>query len=316
MERFRNWRRRCAALVLLPATAIAITTASGPATAADRAGLSIDASQNRVDPNERVTFRGRVRTPQPASGTRAEQGRSPDAGRQVRVQFRANGSENWRDRERARIGSSGKFRQRLQVGRSGRFRAVAPDGRTSGTEKVRVRSKISARVTKRNPVIGERVPIKGRVAPAGSRRPVTVEVGGEKLRTTTTRSGRFRVRWKAEETGDHRVGVRAAADPIAAASGGRAGKLQVFRPAPASYYGPGFYGNRTACGQTLTTSTIGVAHKTMPCGTKLTLRYKSRELDVKVIDRGPYAGDREFDLTSRTREKLRFGSTGTILSSR
>jgi len=70
-----------------------------------------------------------------------------------------------------------------------------------------------------------------------------------------------------------------------------------YRKAFASWYGPGLYGNRTACGQTLTSSTLGVAHKTMPCGTKLHLRHRGRSVTVRVIDRGPYAAGREFDLT-------------------
>src|SRR6266545_2545909 len=39
----------------------------------------------------------------------------------------------------------------------------------------------------------------------------------------------------------------------------------------ASWYGPGFYGNRTACGQLYTPEILGVAHLTLPCGTLLTL---------------------------------------------
>jgi rare lipoprotein A len=54
----------------------------------------------------------------------------------------------------------------------------------------------------------------------------------------------------------------------------------------------------------------------MPCGTKLTLRYGGRSVRVKVIDRGPFAGGREFDLTAATKNRLGFGSTGTVLSSR
>jgi rare lipoprotein A len=37
---------------------------------------------------------------------------------------------------------------------------------------------------------------------------------------------------------------------------------------------------------------------------------------VEVIDRGPFAAGREFDLTGATKNRLNFGSTGTILSSR
>src|SRR6266511_113528 len=41
----------------------------------------------------------------------------------------------------------------------------------------------------------------------------------------------------------------------------------------ASYFGPGLFGNRTACGQTLTTALQGVAHRTLPCGTPVRLVY-------------------------------------------
>ena len=76
-------------------------------------------------------------------------------------------------------------------------------------------------------------------------------------------------------------------------------------PVTASWYGPGFYGNTTACGQTFTTRTKGVAHKSLPCGTKLHLRHRGRVAEVRVVDRGPYVAGRTFDLTSRTRGRLR-----------
>ena len=92
--------------------------------------------------------------------------------------------------------------------------------------------------------------------------------------------------------------------------------MNVYRATAASYYGPGLYGNSTACGQTLTPSTKGVAHKTLPCGTKVTFRYRGRTVTAQVIDRGPYAAGREWDLTAATKRKLGFGSTGTVLSTR
>lgn len=68
-------------------------------------------------------------------------------------------------------------------------------------------------------------------------------------------------------------------------------------PVTASWYGPGLYGNRTACGQILRPGTTGVAHRSFPCGTKLRLKKRSHVVRVRVIDRGPYAGGRTFDLT-------------------
>ncbi len=75
----------------------------------------------------------------------------------------------------------------------------------------------------------------------------------------------------------------------------------------ASWYGPGFYGNRTACGQTYTPEIQGVAHLALPCGTLLTLTYGSRSVTVAVIDRGPYVVGRTLDLSNAT--KLALGCT-------
>jgi rare lipoprotein A len=90
----------------------------------------------------------------------------------------------------------------------------------------------------------------------------------------------------------------------------------VYRAAHASWYGPGFYGGRTACGGTLTAGVRGVAHKSLPCGTRVRFRYRGRSVVAKVIDRGPYAAGREWDLAPATKRALRFGSTGTVWSTR
>jgi len=68
----------------------------------------------------------------------------------------------------------------------------------------------------------------------------------------------------------------------------------------ASWYGPGFYGNRTACGQTYTPEIIGVAHRTLPCGTPVVLEYRGHTMTVPVIDRGPYIAGRTLDLSNAT----------------
>jgi Lytic transglycolase/Putative peptidoglycan binding domain len=79
----------------------------------------------------------------------------------------------------------------------------------------------------------------------------------------------------------------------------------------ATWYGPGLFGNNTACGQTLKPQTLGVAHKTLPCGSKVVLRYKGRYVRTKVIDRGPFANGAKWDLTQATAEALHFDSVGT-----
>lgn len=67
--------------------------------------------------------------------------------------------------------------------------------------------------------------------------------------------------------------------------------------AEASWYGPGFYGHGTACGRVMSTALVGVAHKTLPCGTAVTFMFDGRTVTVPVVDRGPYIRGRMWDLT-------------------
>jgi hypothetical protein len=81
-----------------------------------------------------------------------------------------------------------------------------------------------------------------------------------------------------------------------------------------SFYGPGFYGKRTACGQAYTTEIIGVAHRTLPCGTKVTFKNPAngRIVSARVIDRGPYVIGRQWDLSGALCKALRHCYTGPI----
>jgi rare lipoprotein A (peptidoglycan hydrolase) len=81
----------------------------------------------------------------------------------------------------------------------------------------------------------------------------------------------------------------------------------------ASWYGPGFYGNTTACGQKLRKGTVGVAHKKLPCGTKVTFAYEGRWVRAKVIDRGPYIPGRKWDLTYQAALQLGTIDDGTAM---
>jgi hypothetical protein len=79
-----------------------------------------------------------------------------------------------------------------------------------------------------------------------------------------------------------------------------------------SWYGPGLIGNGTACGQTLTRTLVGVAHRSLPCGTLVQFRHAGRTVTVPVVDRGPYVGGRIFDLTYAACKKLAHCHTGPI----
>ena len=96
----------------------------------------------------------------------------------------------------------------------------------------------------------------------------------------------------------------------------RLGRLSVYRYAEASWYGPGLYGGHLGCGGTLTPGRLGVANKSLPCGSRVTLRHGGRSVRVRVVDRGPYVAGREFDLTAATAARLHFRGHGAILVSR
>jgi len=76
--------------------------------------------------------------------------------------------------------------------------------------------------------------------------------------------------------------------------------VTVYRRSIATLYGPGFWGHRTACGKILRRNTIGVANRTLPCGTQVQIYYRGRVITVPVIDRGPYAHGANWDLTMAT----------------
>jgi rare lipoprotein A (peptidoglycan hydrolase) len=80
----------------------------------------------------------------------------------------------------------------------------------------------------------------------------------------------------------------------------------------ATWFGPGFYGQTTACGQTLTPATIGVAHRTLPCGTLVKVSYHGRSLTLPVLDRGPYSRIASWDLTAGAAVALKIADTVRI----
>jgi rare lipoprotein A (peptidoglycan hydrolase) len=83
------------------------------------------------------------------------------------------------------------------------------------------------------------------------------------------------------------------------------------RWAGATWYGPGLYGRQTACGQTLMPGTIGVAHRSLPCGATVKFSYRGRSIVTQVIDRGPYSQGNAWDLTLAAARALHFEAAGS-----
>ena len=182
----------------------------------------------------------------------------------------------------------------------------------------RVESHISLHLSSHAALDGRTVVVEGRVRPAASRRVKLVLYGpdGAVVRTATAARGGFRTRISPSLAGNYAVRAFVVHGARTSADASPARRLTAYRQAGASYYGPGLYGNGVACGGTLMPGTLGVAHKTLPCGTKVKLRYHGRSVTVPVIDRGPYVAGRDYDLTTATKLRLGFPGVGTVQANR
>lgn len=80
----------------------------------------------------------------------------------------------------------------------------------------------------------------------------------------------------------------------------------------ASWYGPGFFGNRTASGEVLRPGTLTAAHRTLPFGTmvRVTNLWNGRSTVVRINDRGPFHGRRVIDLAHGAAQQLGLTASG------
>jgi rare lipoprotein A len=138
---------------------------------------------------------------------------------------------------------------------------------------------------------------------------------------TVGADGAYDASWKVDRAG--RTTVRAVpaaqattatrAVPVTAAAAVPEGRaITLYRRARVTWYGPGFYGRRTACGRKMSRALLGVAHKTLPCGTLVDLYNDGRTVTVPVVDRGPFRRGTSYDLTAATARALGVTATATI----
>lgn len=193
--------------------------------------------------------------------------------------------------------------------------AVTGDA-TSASAQTPAEPRIALDATRAHATAGNAIAVRGRLLGAAPARRITFQIrrAGRWVafdRATTDAEGRFalRQRFRRPLSGHARViGADGATRSL--------GRVNVYRRAHASWYGPGLYGNRLGCGGRLSAGRLGVAHKTLPCGTRVTFRHRGRSVRVPVIDRGPYVGGREYDLTEATAQRLGFRGHGEILTTR
>jgi hypothetical protein len=304
----------------------------GVAMLATGASAVAQATSSQQDPDIQFKLADRsLGFGQPIEGNGTLRGAA--AGTPVSLQFHPRAGGDWTTIANATTAEGGAFHLtgtpsgsgsvRVAPGAGARAASAAPatTGGTSAVQSVDVHAKVLSSTTRTNVLRGRAALVRGVVKPLAAGRTVALQArrGGRWTtldRASTTARGGYALRYRATRQGAWPLRVLFRGDATHARAYHQVGRLQVYRPAAASWYGPGFYGGHLACGGTLQQGTLGVANKTLPCGTKVTLRYRGRTVRVPVIDRGPYAGNREFDLTAATKARLGFASTGTLWSTR
>ena len=157
-------------------------------------------------------------------------------------------------------------------------------------------------------------------APSAAGKTIEIERSGHQTgwtwaattHATVASDGSFTAVWPANHIGRFAIRAVITSAHAQAATITPTMTITVYRSAIATLYGPGFYGHKTACGQKLTPGMIGVANRTLKCGTKVSIYWNGKTLLVPVIDRGPYANHADWDLTEATAQALGMDGTETI----
>jgi rare lipoprotein A len=297
---------------ILSATALAPAQAAPQATPAKSPTISV--RNPHLDYGESLVVRGRLpRT---------------EAGQPLSLQYARHG-RGWRAVDAMTVAHDGSYRASARLHASGAVRIVgtasavaAAERSASDSRRVAVAAELVVARRSHAVQLGGAARVAGTVLPRGGGRHVVVEGHASGrwhavARTSTRANGHFSARIEARRLGTTALRVRFVGDRKNAESHAVAGSLVVgrpFRPSVASWYGD--YGGPLACGGTLGADQLGVANKSLPCGTQVTIRYRGRQVTVPVIDRGPYVGGREWDLTGATARALGFDGVGTVYVNR
>jgi rare lipoprotein A len=126
--------------------------------------------------------------------------------------------------------------------------------------------------------------------------------------------GSFSTTWSPSSYGQFQIrGALAGASTATDAPSSSAPRtVVVYKPATATWYGPGLYGRHTACGQRLTRTLIGVANRSLPCGTQVQVAYRGHTMVAPVVDRGPFARHAQWDLTAAAAKQIGMTVTSRI----
>jgi hypothetical protein len=302
-------RARTAAYSALP-----LALAAGVAGTAAHAATTPDASAAAATPFTVADPSLKFGQPLAVSG-------SAGPGQPVTLEYSAR-KGRWTSIAKGTTAADGSYTLRGRVTRSGAARVtVASAAPTAGiartdARRVTVRAALSTGARKRSADVGAATTVKGRLRPAGAGRVVRLQARGTHghwrtvAKGRTARTGRFAIRYAPTRTGSQSLRVAFRGDRANSSVHRSAGSLDTWRWSFASRYD--IYGGAVACGGSLGYNDMTVAHKSLPCGTKVTIKYHGRTAHATVRDRGPYVGGREFDLAGAVARKLHFDGIGSI----
>jgi peptidoglycan lytic transglycosylase len=251
-----------------------------------------------------------------------------NARRTVALEFSSERT-GWRVIKTASATADGDFRFRAPLRHTGHLRValgevsairagdgpVATSAARSASQRVTVSAHIPVPYRKLDVLAGHTAVVRGTVQPWRAGRLVRLEVlRGKRWRAVdhdrTDGRGRYALSHVPRSTGSRHTRVTFPGDAANGRAVRRIGTLHAYRGALASRYD--LYGGALACGGSLGYHSLVVAHKTLPCGTKVRVRYRGRVVTATVRDRGPYAGGREYDLAGAVARRLGFNGVGTI----
>lgn len=306
----RSRSLRTAAAALVSSTSLtAVALAAAPPDRAD-APVPMKLERAHVRYGERLRASGRL-TP-------------ADAGRPLALELRASGA-TWTAARTATVSRDGAYALSARPRASGEARVVltdhaAPHAAAAGdAHAITVGARIATHERSIHVLSGRSAALRGSVQPGRGGRAVILQARRSghwrTIEQARTRGhGRFAFALRPARLGSTPLRMRFGGDRGNGAAIRRAGTLNVYRATTASWYQ--LSGGALACGGRMTGATLGVANRSLPCGTRVTIRYRGRTVRVRVLDRGPFVSGREWDLSGATARALHFGGVGTVWTTR
>ena len=305
-------------VLAVPASAVALTTAAAPQTAADApTPLKIDVEPQTVAFGADVTVSGAA----PVA----------DQGATLLLETAPARGAGWHSLTSTRVGRSGRFALRAPLRSSGLLKVIDADSAPGAHAAAAITIAGAATVPASTPqpvsvaaqlrfasrsfdvLTGHRMDLRGRMLPFAPGRRVRLQGrSGHAWRTlTTTRTGGhggFDLHYRPAIAGQRSLRVLFSGDRGNARASRPAGQLSVYDETVASWYDDA---SNTACGFH---ANFGVANRDLPCGTRVGFRYGGHSVTAVVDDRGPYVGGRDWDLNQNTAAALGFAGVGTVWS--